>query len=169
MYWDPRQTDGQTNLISFRTIYVSFLSSYRNPRKTDRRTNYFSFHPSYCNQSGMVYFTSYWNIRRTNRRTNYVSFHSLYCPLDRQIDKLDFISPLILESKQERRINYVTFHLSYWNPHKKDGQTTYYVTPHIGILVRQTDGQTTLYLTCQFESTQDRQTDKFSPLILESK
>ena len=88
------------------TDYTSFHPSYLDQRKKDRRTNYASFHPPI----GMYedrHFTPH------DSRANYGSFLESsqewdIVVLDRQTDKLRFISPLILVSKENRRTNYVT-------------------------------------------------------------
>ena len=75
-YWNLRTTDGQTTLIS------SFILE----SKHDRRTNYVSFHPLF------------WDPRRTHGQATF-DFTPHFDVLERQTDKLRFISPFLLESK----------------------------------------------------------------------
>ena len=91
----------------------------------------------------------------TPSTSDYVLFHSHVVVLDRQTDKLRFIS-LILSSKKDK----VTFHPSYWNPRKTDGQTTLhpsYKNPSM------TDGLGFMLPLIVLASMQDKQTVSFHP------
>ena len=162
-------------LIDRQTDKLGFISPFIFGSNAEGRTNYVSFHPSYLDKSktdGHTFLIPHIgvHVRQTDGQT--MDHFTTHVEIQvRQTYKLHLISPVILESKQDKRTNYVTFYPSYLDKSKTDGQT--FLIPHIGVHVRrQTDGQTMDHFTPHV-AIQVRQTYKLhliSPgLILESK
>ena len=140
-----------------RTNYVTFHPLYWNPRMTDGRTFHFTTHIGI-------------NVRQTDKlrfispsTSDYVLFHSHVVVLDRQTDKLRFIS-LYLSSKWDRQTNHFISPLILES--QQDRQTKQHFILHIGIFVRQTDR---LHFISSFilESKHDRRKNyvSFHPLF----
>ena len=166
-YWDRRQTDGQT-LYNFtpeygvkwtrQVIYFVCHAARQILQNTEGQRKFnFTSCCRFDKQSDKLIFISTLILgSKTDRRTNYVIFHPAYWNPRKTDGRLHVISPLIMGSTKDRRTHYASCHppIEFY-ARQTDGQTSFYVTLHIRIQIRQTD--ILLFLSSPIlESKQDR-------------